>query len=208
MDVSTMILIVNVIVLFIVVLCAISGFKKGFILSMFDLLGMLIGFFTALFVTPFVAEAVTLLSPGDGATFTTAFVFSVINVILWFIIIFIAVVIIVAIVGKLVDKLFKLPVLNGLNKGLGILFGAIMSIFWIMILAIIVSSPLIPESDEVFEGSVLAPIRDFSDSMFIMVIEQAEESGVFDEYIQEFENEQNEKITIEDLINNLIDSTY
>ena len=117
--------ILDIIIVIVLILGAINGFRKGFFYEAAGLIGLVAGIYLAVLLTDIAGTiAETLTSWNIGAVKVTVFI-----------IIFILVVILVRLMGNALTKLFKAIYLNFLNRIAGFFFGLLK---WAFLLAVIV----------------------------------------------------------------------
>ena len=200
MEINTTVLIVNTLIILSAIICGFSGYKKGFILTLFDLFGLIFSFVIAIILVPVISDNITLVKAATSDSIVNQFLMSIANLVIWFVIVFVILAIVIKIIGKLINKIFKLPGLSLLNKTLGLILGLFSSVFYILIISLIVTSPLIKDGDVVFNKSFLSPIDRQADGFYDYVVEKSLTSGIFDEMILKFQESENEKYDIQDII--------
>jgi len=87
------------------------GYKKGFILSVLDLVSFAVSFFAAIFLAPLLGNDLR-------------------ETVIWFLVIFVVVYIALIIIKNMLNLLSKLPVIRKLNGFLGLVFGAICGLLY------------------------------------------------------------------------------
>lgn len=116
--------ILDFIIIALLALSAIEGFKKGFIASLTGLLALLLGVYAAMIFSEFMAAFISET-------------FSFYSRHLWIIslvVTFVLVVVVVNLIGKMVEKLTDMLLLGFINHILGIFFGILKGIFILSVL--------------------------------------------------------------------------
>lgn len=124
---------------------AISGFRKGLIITVISLLALILGVFGGFY---FLNWGVSLLITEFGFTGRMLPIIA-------FVIIFIAIIIIVNFIGKLVKKFVHMILLGGADKLAGALIGALMWAFLVSSLIWVASVFKMTFPNEWQEGSIL-----------------------------------------------------
>lgn len=151
--------ILDIIIVIVLVLGAINGFRKGFFYEAAGLIGLVAGIYLAVLLTDIAGTiAETLTSWNIGAVKVTVFI-----------IIFILVVILVRLIGNALTKLFKAIYLNFLNRIAGLFFGLLK---WAFLLAVLITIIEYLDSSEhiisenLVENSRLYPLLDRLNFLF------------------------------------------
>ncbi len=108
---------------------AIRGFRKGFILEVASLAGLIVGIFLAVLISDIIGLII------DGLLDVNIMTIKIIS----FIIIFIVVLMAVYLLGKIVERLFKMILPNIFNRIAGIFSGFVKTAFILSILLIFVN---------------------------------------------------------------------
>ncbi len=151
--------ILDVILVIILILGAINGYRKGLFYEAAGLIGLVAGIYLAVLLTDIAGTiAESLTSWNIGAVKITVFI-----------IIFILVAIIVRLIGEALTKLFKAIYLNFLNRLAGVVFGILKWAFLLAVLITIVeyldsSKQVISET--LVENSRLYPMIDRFNFLF------------------------------------------
>ncbi len=151
--------ILDIIIVIILVLGAINGYRKGFFYEVAGLIGLVAGIYLAVLLTDIAGTiAETLTSWNIAAVKITVFI-----------IIFILVVILLRLTGNALTRLFKAIYLNFLNRVAGLFFGILKWAFLLAVLITIVeyldsSKQVISET--LVENSRLYPLLDRFNFLF------------------------------------------
>jgi membrane protein required for colicin V production len=134
----------DIVIVILLLVSAISGFANGLIKSIFSLVGLIVGIFLAGHFYVALSEHLTFISNENAARIVA------------FIIIFLAVAIVAGILGAILTKIISAILLGWLNRLGGAVFGVVLGgIFIGLILAIWVKYA---GGSGVVSGSAIAPI--------------------------------------------------
>lgn len=150
--------------------CVINGYKNGFIVTLFDIVGLVLAIYISYILSTSFARYFglikvdsSILNPSNdtllGTILSTA-VDYLVNLAVWFIVLFIVFMILLAIIRPLFKKISKIPFLGELNKVLGILLGIVEAIIFVHFLAWFVSLPLFNNGYTLYEQTPLIYITD------------------------------------------------
>nr|WP_300005014.1 CvpA family protein [Tissierella sp.] len=143
--------IIDVIILIIIALTAFSGYHRGFVLSFLSLVKIFISIIAARFIYPYAIEFLsqstdiykslnTFLYPkisnliSETSLFTADTITGLIINLLVIIVIYSLINMVLSIIIRSIDNVFKLPVLNTINKFAGLLFGLFKGVLIIFII--------------------------------------------------------------------------
>jgi membrane protein required for colicin V production len=151
---------IDIIIAALIIIAAISGFKKGFIHQLASLVALVLGIFLAVkfskALTPFFQSYIT---SSENASKIIAFV-----------LIFIVVMILVHLLGKFIEKLLEEVELGIINKIAGLVFGVIKMLFIMSALMIFLQFSIIKfnwPSQQLREGSFLyKPVESVAPAIF------------------------------------------
>lgn len=150
----------DIILLILLLLSAINGFKNGFVEELAGLVALVIGIWAAIQFSAVVGGYLTETLNLDG---------KYVNI-LSFIGIFIFVIILINIIGAIISNLVKAVKLNFINRLAGLLFGLlkgilILSVFLVVINKIDKDVHLIPVEAK-NNSRMFEPVKDFAPSVF------------------------------------------
>lgn len=154
---------IDIIIGILLLLAAINGFRKGFVVEVVSLLALILGIWGAIRFSYIAADLLTKYFD------LTSRYLGIIS----FIITFIAIVVLVHLVGKVAENFIKVAQLNFINRLAGFLFGliksaVILSIVLMVLDAIDKAFPIIPQ--EAKENSrVYEPVSNLMPSIFPFV---------------------------------------
>ena len=150
----------DIILLILLLLSALNGFKNGFVEELAGLVALILGILAAIKFSAVLGGYLTDTFQWDG---------KYVNI-LAFIGIFIFVIILINIIGALISNLLKAIKLNFINRLAGLLFGAlkgiiILSVFLVVINKIDQDVHLIPVEAK-NNSRMFEPVKDFAPSVF------------------------------------------
>jgi len=150
----------DIILVALIIISAISGFKKGIIHQLASLVALVLGIFLAVKFTKVVAPFFqNYITSSENASKIIAFI-----------LIFIVVMILVHLLGKFLEKILEEVELGIINKLAGLVFGIIKMLFIVSALMIFLQFSIIKfnwPSQEVREGSYLyKPIESVAPALF------------------------------------------
>ena len=152
--------IIDIILLILLAVALIAGFRKGFVKQVISLAVLIVGAWLSTRLATEVSQWLVALLKYEGAMLN----------IVSFILIFLAVAILLNLIGKLIEKILKITMLGWLNR----LLGMIVSVFKIAILlgiAVYLIDSLnnilgfIPEED-IASSQLYAPIKGVAETLF------------------------------------------
>lgn len=176
---------INILLLVLLVVFTYVGYKKGFIIQFIDIIGLLVAFLVARVLSKGMSELIQLTPKNFNPfndTILGGFFYNRINEALWFIIIFIVVLVGITILKHVLDLVAKLPVINTINKWLGVVMGLVKLLIVSIIIIFVLASPLFKNGRDVVDNSVLKPIE----SVSVFVIESLDKQLTEMELIQRF----------------------
>ncbi len=154
---------IDIIIGILLILAAINGFRKGFVVEIVSLLALILGIWGAIhfshIASGFLSDYFTL-NPRHMRVIA-------------FIITFIVIVILVHLLGKVAENFIKAAQLNFVNRLAGLLFGIVKSAVILSIILMVIDTidkafPIIPEKAKE-ESRVYAPISNLMPSIFPFV---------------------------------------
>jgi membrane protein required for colicin V production len=144
----------------ILIIAAIQGFRKGFIVELASLAALILGIWGAIKFSDWTAGYITRTTGFHSENLSTiAFVF-----------IFIAIVILIRILGKVLDNAVKAVALGFLNRLAGIIFGVlktavILSIFLLLFESIDENVHLLPSKQKA-DSKMYSPMKQLVPTLF------------------------------------------
>lgn len=160
---------INIGILVLYVFYLISGWRKGFLLQVANLVGMILSFYFAWRYSDVVSTHIHLL-PKDLAPFQdTIFkeaAFAFFNQIICFIALFLVFKIVFYFIEKLISSIQEIPFLKQISGLLGALVGGIVATFWILMVCVVLRLPLIKDGNAMIEQTYLGTIYDTATTLF------------------------------------------
>ncbi len=150
---------IDIILLILLILAAISGFKNGLIAEIVSLAALILGVWGAIEFSYITADVLT-----DKFNFTSSHLG-----IISFVVTFVVIVILVHIVGNVVNKMAETLMMGFINKLAGLIFGVLKSALILSIILIVLDFidedvKIIPERVKA-ESRMYEPIRSFAPSI-------------------------------------------
>lgn len=137
----------------------ISGYFRGFISQIFNILALVLGYFAArLFASQLSVEISKLIPSIESQSSIIAFA-----------VIFIAVLIVVKIIAMWVEKAVDFAQLESMNRLLGLIFGGVKYLFFLLILDIALSYASLPSQEDISKSKFYKIIRGQSNLVLKLV---------------------------------------
>ncbi|SKA01892.1 CvpA family protein [Anaerorhabdus furcosa] len=150
------------------------GYKKGFVLQLIDLIGLIAIIYIAWLFSPVLATYFSIwpkdLVPLQVSIFQDA-IYGYINQFAWFIVIFIVLKLILMVLRPLIKVLQNIPILKQVNSICGALFSLLYSTVWMILIAFVLTLPILPNGNHYVTKTWLQPILT-STSTFISGLEE------------------------------------
>lgn len=188
-------ILINIGVLAFYIIMFFSGYRRGFILQLVDLIGLLVALYVAWLISPIIASVFPIVPisamPLTG-TMISEWLHNYLNQIVWMILIVILVKLLLLIVKPMIKIFQKIPVIKQINGLLGAGFSIITTTVWILIITLVLSLPFMKINPEVIEKSWLGTISTGTSKM-ITILEKPlltskvlnDLSGNFDQLTEE-----------------------
>lgn len=168
-------MILNIIAIILIALLCIQGFRKGLLRSILSLVGTILSYYLAWIISSSLAEYFPLVSSiafenvpeviKQTETYQNLIIHGI-DRIIWFLIMFFALRIIIWILDKILKQIHEIPGIHMISGILGMLFGFLESIVWIVVLAILLETPLFTGGKELVDNSIVSPIKEVSTNIF------------------------------------------
>lgn len=168
---------VNTIILVVLLFLLITGFIRGFMLSLIDLLGTFALLVLAYFISPFLATSFPIAPHMElnlGVEALNTLIVERINQLFWFVLIFVVGQIVLLFLKPIVKAIGALPLIKQVNSLLGLVLGAVKGYVLALIVIFILSTPLINNGRIVVEQSWLGSIEQ-SSSFVLELLENPKE---------------------------------
>lgn len=151
---------IDLILGFILIIAAIQGFRKGFIVELASLAALILGIWGGIKFSDWTADFITDITGYHSEHLTT----------IAFLVTFIAIVIIIHILGKVLDNAIKAVVLGFLNRLAGIIFGVIktaviLSIFLLLFDTVDENVHILPSGQKA-QSKVYSPLKQLVPTLF------------------------------------------
>lgn len=164
MNVSgSFIMIINILILAFYIIMFFAGYKKGFLLQVVDIIGLLVTIYLAWLFAPVLATYFEIwpksMVPLQDTIFGTA-ISNYINQLVWFFIILVVIKLLLLIIRPVIKMLQQIPLLKQLNGLLGALFSFVSSTVWIILISFILTLPFFSEGQQIVQKSWMSPILD------------------------------------------------
>ncbi|MBQ1386647.1 MAG: CvpA family protein [Erysipelotrichales bacterium] len=165
---------VNFIVIGFVVISVVIGYKKGFVVQIFHLLGIVAAILVSWYFSPILAEKYEIfpqnLVPFAGTGFENMF-YGRLNALLWHAALFFGALLLIFLIKPLMKALTELPVVRTVNRLFGALFALIPAALVLVMTAYFFSTPLVLNGQEVLDNSVLGPVHIVSENTLTLLKE-------------------------------------
>ncbi len=149
---------INIGCLIFLLICILIGIKRGFLLQLANLAGMIVSLIFAFMFAPVLAKQIRLFPSSLidlGYDFLNELIYPYINQLAWFVVIVILIKIVILILKPLIKMVQKLPVLKQCNELLGGVLGGVQALLWIMVLSVILRLPFFTNGNVVVEQTMI-----------------------------------------------------
>lgn len=168
---------VNTIILVVLLFLLITGFVRGFMLSLIDLLGTFALMVLAYFISPLLATSFPIAPHMElnlGVEALNTLIVERINQLFWFVLVFVVGQIVLLFLKPIVKTIGELPLIKQVNSLLGLGLGAIKGYVLALIVIFVLSTPLVNNGRIVVENSWLASIEK-SSTFVLQILENPKE---------------------------------
>lgn len=162
------------------------GYKRGFLLQLYNLLALFAAVLFAWILSEPFAKVFMIFKPDVGAFNQTAIEELIqirINSALWFVILFIAISLLIMLGRPLIKAIGKIPGLKTINSFFGAVFALIGFYITVLILILLLSTPLITNGQTVVEESGLSVVKQYSSVFFDYASDRFEENAAIQKMI-------------------------
>jgi len=151
---------IDLVLAIILIIAAVQGFRKGFIVELASLAALVLGIWGAIKFSDWTADFIT-----DTTNFHSEHLSTIA-----FVITFIAIVILIHILGKMLDNVVKAVALGFLNRLAGIIFGVlktsvILSIFLLLFDSVDENVHILPDRQKT-ESKIYSPMKQLVPTLF------------------------------------------
>lgn len=161
----------------------IKGYRKGFVSQIFDLLTLAVALLVAWFLYTPLGEMFAIVpksfTPFQNSILAEFFEIKI-NSFIWFIIVFLTTYIFLKFLAKIFNLVSKAPIISGLNRFLGVVFGIVNFIVVALIIGMVLSMPIFSDGVEAVKESKLSNIIEYSDFIMPWLEENFEEFDAID----------------------------
>lgn len=144
---------INIGIILIYVVFALSAYRNGLLSQLLSLVYNILSIVVAWYLAPILASRITLVK--IDSVYNSSGISSMANSILFMAIIFIVLRILYLIIKPLFKSISKIPIIGGLNKIGGFIFGIINATLVIVVLTLIMNLGFIKNFNEVKENTLL-----------------------------------------------------
>lgn len=187
---------INIAILFFLFVFLWIGKKKGFLLQLVEIFGILVILFIASNFSGLLAENISIFPkeyfPVEELLFGNL-LYQNINKICWFVIIVIAGLVILLLLKPITKFVNKIPIVKQVNQLLGMVLSAITYAVYLVLIIFVLTTPLFTNGNKIIETTWLQPVKENSMEAFRFI----EEPLMKNEIIQKIIN--GEEITQDDL---------
>lgn len=149
---------INIGCLIFILICILIGIKRGFLLQLANLAGMIASLIFAFMFAPVLAKQIRLFPSSlidFGYDFLNELIYPYINQLAWFVVIVLLIKIVILILKPLIKMVQKLPVLKQCNELFGGILGGVQALLWIMVLSVALRLPFFLNGSEVVENTMI-----------------------------------------------------
>jgi uncharacterized membrane protein required for colicin V production len=168
------------------ILSLLSGYIRGFLIQLYNLLAMFAAVLFAWILSEPFAKVFTLFKPDFDFFNQTAIedlILTRINSAVWFVILFVAISLLIMLGRPLVKAAGKIPGLKTINSIFGAVFALIGYYITVLIIILLLSTPLITNGQAVVEQSGLAYVKQYSAVFFDYANQRIEENAAIQKLI-------------------------
>jgi uncharacterized membrane protein required for colicin V production len=168
------------------ILSLLSGYIRGFLIQLYNLLAMFAAVLFAWILSEPFAKVFTLFKPDFDFFNQTAIedlILTRINSAVWFVILFVAISLLIMLGRPLVKAVGKIPGLKTINSIFGAVFALIGYYITVLIIILLLSTPLITNGQAVVEQSGLAYVKQYSAVFFDYANQRIEENAAIQKLI-------------------------
>lgn len=196
---------INFVLIALLVLGVLAGYKRGFVLSLLDVLGLLLALFLSHRFAPQLAASVPIVRVSEIAqqwSFLGVIVLQYANTLVWFFILFALINLSYLLLKPLLKGFNKLPLLGGVNRLLGAGFGGLKWLFYGWLISLLLSTPIFANGKIFVENSFLSAYDTYLNDVSYFVNFDV---GLFDKLLRneslDAQDEATLKVWFEELLN-------
>ncbi|MBQ9986995.1 MAG: CvpA family protein [Erysipelotrichales bacterium] len=178
---------VDIVLLVLLIILMITGFARGFLLSLIDLVGTFAMLLIAYFISPILATNFSILTDltiDVGVEALNLLIVDRINQLFWFVVVFVIGQVVILFLKPVVKVVCSIPLIKQINQILGLVLGAVKGYILALILIFVLSTPLITNGRVFVENTVLSKLEESS----VLVLELLEDPKEINEILQNIIN--------------------
>ena len=210
---------IDIVIIVVLILSILIGLKKGFLLSLIDLIGTVAIFMMAYILAPLCSSSMMLINSlvniDVGNEYLNVLIIEKSNELLWFVILFVVGSILVMFIKPIFKAIDELPLIKQLNHLLGGVFGIIKSYIVCLVFLFILNTPFIKNGSIVIERTLFKYIENSSVVVW-EVLDNPEQinnvlqdimngNGIKEDLVDSFKIWLSENIDDEQIINSIIE---
>lgn len=155
---------INIFLISLLLYYILSGYRKGFLLQLIDLLGLIAAFLVAWILAAPLGNQIKLLpeslTPFLGTPLEEV-MYKQVNIVAWFLLLF-AVACILVVAFKFIAKSVQhIPIIASVNKIFGVLFAIVRLFIVAFIIIFVLSTPFFKNGAEIIDNSFLKQFREY-----------------------------------------------
>ncbi len=194
---ESMVIVLNITALLLAIYFIFQGFRKGLLRSLLSLVGTVVSFYLSWMLSEHIGNAFPLIKNTSTDILIqqmSSEIYTFANRVIWFVIVFIVLRIVCFILDLILQTIHKIPGVHVVSSVLGMLFGLIETVVWILLLCIFIESPIFSHGSTVVEESVLGAIKDFVVPISSQVFEPVVKTDAYSKIIDDIDSLSEEKI--------------
>jgi len=193
-------------VLAILTLAILSGYIKGFMLQLLNLVALFAIILIAYYLSPSLAKLVPLVKNNDilfNLPFIGPLIKTSLNGIVWFVLLVIILWIALFLLKPMIKAIGKLPVIKFFNRTLGAVFGGIKGILFLMILAILLKTSLFSNGSALVENTSLHYVNPITQIVMHGIYSRFDSLGIIEKLINKEDLDATEMANLESYLVNI-----
>ncbi len=194
---ESMVIILNIIAFLLAIYFVFQGFRKGFLRSVLSLVGTIV----CCYLSWMLSEHLGNIFPIVQNTSTNPLIqqigseiYTFANRIIWFVIVFIVLRIICFVLDLILQSVHKIPGVHVVSSLLGMVFGLVETVVWILLLCIFIESPIFAHGSALVNESVLGAIKDLITPISQQIFEPVIKTDAYSKIIDDIDTVSEEKI--------------
>ena len=185
-------ILIDAVVVLIVLICLLVGFKRGFVYQLFSLLSFGLSLVIAWVCSPILAEHIPIFT-GEETLIEMVTNFTL-NNLAWFFIVTLVLKVVFGILLAIFKQIKHIPIIGGLNALGGLLTGAINGYIWVSMCSVLLLTPLFENGSDIRDGTIIKPFTTLGDQVITLVTDGIDEYvaseglGSLDDYRDQVED--------------------